>query len=616
MASTFSLKSDSYGGRYLILECSQEKDIVNNKSKITWKLSSVGGNASNYTIAPTTVKINGTVVYSIGLTLYEYNGFPVTKGSVSGTIYVDHDSLGNKTIPVFMSTNIYYLTPIEYKENWTLDNIPMNAYITSCADFTDNSNPTVQYKNPIGASAESLDICITFDGSKDDIPYRSLNKSGTSFTFNLTEDERDILRNGTSGSTRNVGFCIRTVIGSTILYDTQYKKLTIQETDKTKPSVSISYSANNGIISSTFDGLYIKGKSKVNVSITSQAQYGSNITDISTVIQGETYKGSSFTSDYLLNPGDNIQISCTVKDGRGFENSPNPTPTIKVYSYEKPKLSNVSGASEVLCYRSNTDGTKNNSSNMIMIKAKKVFSQILVNGSNLNTCTMRYRTKKASSTSFGSWNTLTTTNDSYNDLISGTFDITNAYTIELGVVDTVGESDTIVFDIPTNDVPLHLGEGGKNVGIGRYADTSTEYNVKVGWETYFENNVNISGNLSISGKNVSDFIVEQGTSNGWVYRKWNSGVFEQWSKKTVQFTSWINLTDYWYYGDASEVTFGKSFYDIPIINVTNAMNPWAIPVTQDITNTNFKLYGIRPNAGNTDLNSYYFSIQAIGRWKA
>lgn len=34
--------------------------------------------------------------------------------------------------------------------------------------------------------------------------------------------------------------------------------------------------------------------------------------------------------------------------------------------------------------------------------------------------------------------------------------------------------------------------------------------------------------LSIDGNPVADFIVEQGTSDIWTYRKWNSGVYEAW----------------------------------------------------------------------------------------
>jgi hypothetical protein len=39
--------------------------------------------------------------------------------------------------------------------------------------------------------------------------------------------------------------------------------------------------------------------------------------------------------------------------------------------------------------------------------------------------------------------------------------------------------------------------------------------------------------LDVSGINAVDYIVEQGTSGIWTYRKWNSGVAECWSEQTV-----------------------------------------------------------------------------------
>ena len=63
MASTFSLTSPSYDGRYMTLSCSQSKDVETNKSTITWTLTSTGGNDKYYSTGPTTVKINETEVY-------------------------------------------------------------------------------------------------------------------------------------------------------------------------------------------------------------------------------------------------------------------------------------------------------------------------------------------------------------------------------------------------------------------------------------------------------------------------------------------------------------------------------------------------------------------------
>ena len=64
--------------------------------------------------------------------------------------------------------------------------------------------------------------CISLTGANDDIAYRDIAKTGTSYTFNLTDAERKVLRENTKGSTtRKVTFFIRTIIGTSTYYDTR-----------------------------------------------------------------------------------------------------------------------------------------------------------------------------------------------------------------------------------------------------------------------------------------------------------------------------------------------------------------------------------------------------------
>lgn len=101
----------------------------------------------------------------------------------------------------------------------TLDTIPRAATITAAPNFNDEQNPTITYTNPAGGAVSSLAVCISIDGSADNIGYREVSKTGTSYTFNLTEDERNALRGFTTTSnSRTLYFFIRTIInGSTFL---------------------------------------------------------------------------------------------------------------------------------------------------------------------------------------------------------------------------------------------------------------------------------------------------------------------------------------------------------------------------------------------------------------
>lgn len=211
MATTFTLTTSKYQGRYLELTCTQTKDIVTNTSTIKWVLTSAGGSASYYSTGPTTVKIGGTQVYYCDRKGYSTHKFPAAKGSVSGTIVINHDNIGNASIDVSLSTAIYTGTVSTKSGTWTLDPIPRKATITSAPDFTDLDSPTIYFDNPAG-SAATVQVCISWDGS-DNIRYRDITAGANSYTFNFTQDEINALYAATTGSnTLYVTFYVWTAI--------------------------------------------------------------------------------------------------------------------------------------------------------------------------------------------------------------------------------------------------------------------------------------------------------------------------------------------------------------------------------------------------------------------
>lgn len=131
MASTFSLTSASYEGRYLQLTCTQVKNVSANKSKINWTLKAIGGSSKYYDTGPTTVTINGSRVYYCARKAWNSYAFPAAAGSTSGSIEVSHDDNGNKTISVSMATAIYTSTVSTKSGTWALDSIARKAEVTS-----------------------------------------------------------------------------------------------------------------------------------------------------------------------------------------------------------------------------------------------------------------------------------------------------------------------------------------------------------------------------------------------------------------------------------------------------------------------------------------------------
>ena len=97
-----------------------------------------------------------------------------------------------------------------------LTKIARFAEILTAPNFSDEDNPTITYRNPAGTSVDILQACIAEPSGNRSIivPYRDISKTGTSYTFNLTDTERLALRNYTTTSaTKEIGFYVRSVIG-------------------------------------------------------------------------------------------------------------------------------------------------------------------------------------------------------------------------------------------------------------------------------------------------------------------------------------------------------------------------------------------------------------------
>ena len=102
------------------------------------------------------------------------------------------------------------------------------AKITEAPNFTDEENPTIKYSNPFGNNVATLQACISFDGSKDDIAYRDITKTETSYTFDLTDDERTLLRNkATNTNSLSVIFFIRTTYNGGTYHSTASRTMSI-----------------------------------------------------------------------------------------------------------------------------------------------------------------------------------------------------------------------------------------------------------------------------------------------------------------------------------------------------------------------------------------------------
>lgn len=532
MASTFTLNSSSYQGRYLQVSCTQTMDIPNNRSKIDWTLSSVGGSSNYYSVGATTLTIGTEQVYYKARVNWDAKVFPAAKGSVSGTTYVTHNSGGDKTITVSLTTAIYVGTTSTNSNSWQLDNIPRKATITSAPNFTDMDNPTITFSNPANCT---MNVWLEPNPVGDHLCERKNIPNTGSYTWVLTDAEREQLRNKSAGKpSYTIRIGLYSVIGSTDYTDYKDKTLTIKETEKTKPSVSMNLTLNNGSLPSTFADMYIQGKSRLNIALTAQGKYGASIKSFSagvdtqafwsTIIGTSTQQSTTYATDVITKSG-NVSVSGSATDSRGFTGST--SKQITVMEYSKPLVVPIGDKTAIECHRSDGNGVKVGNSTSVWIRAKRSYYNL----SGKNKCALQWRRKlitEAWNDSTHSWQNLiaknTTSTDEYNALISGvSFELNTSYSIQIRAIDDVGEYDIKEFEIPTQDVALHLGKGGKNVSVGAYCDYSEDYTFYSEWKAIFDKDV------YIKGMKVFNHVIAEGTQDTWKYRKWKDGTAELWT---------------------------------------------------------------------------------------
>lgn len=161
----------------------------------------------------------------------------VTIASLTDSSYPHNaDGTGSCTIEGYVTgpdgTSLEGVT-VSGTQRVTLDKINRKATISSAPNFTEEENPTITYSNPAGNSVNTLQACISdTTGNTIYVPYRDISKTGSSYTFNLTDEERDRLVDATPDSTNTmqVRFYVKTVIGGSTLYD--YKTKTFTKSDR------------------------------------------------------------------------------------------------------------------------------------------------------------------------------------------------------------------------------------------------------------------------------------------------------------------------------------------------------------------------------------------------
>lgn len=472
-----------------------DQSMADNTTTIKWSCGVYcGHNFYLNAIRMSAVIIDGTQVYGGGT--YSNFGRLTNNTLASGTKVIHHADNGTKTLTIGAFTGWLY-DNYNYSaaaKDYALTTIPRKATVTSAENFNSNGAPTIKFSNPGGFKLRPYLNFYDASGTRIYQIIRDLGEYSSPYKFSISSAEKTAILNAANkASSYAVTEGVSTYNGDTFMDSSSISKtFTIVENDSTKPTESIAVSPS-GSLSSAFDGLYVQGKTKVSVVHAATFKYGATASKYSATVAGKTYSGQSVTTSFINTSG-TLTVTGTVKDSRGFTASD--SKTISVIPYTKPSVSPLSGLSEIVCSRCDDDGTISTSGTSLKVRCGRKYSKVMSEDTQKNFCLLRLRIK-SNGGSYGSWVTLiakSAASNNFDGVVPGvTVQGDSAYSVQIQAIDDIGEHHDIYFDIPTEIVPFHLGEGGLNVGVGRYANMESSKRVDVAWATHFEDEIYFKG---------------------------------------------------------------------------------------------------------------------------
>lgn len=346
-------KSASYEGRYLQLTITETVNTVANTSTLNWTLTSAGGSVKYYSVAATTVTINGTQVYYKAHTSWSTQAFPAAAGSTSGSITVPHNSDGTKSITVGFSTRVYYSSPVEYGGSMTLTKIdrsaPTVSFSTSSVTaygfkISANSSATAdiwQYSTNGGSSWTQFS---TTAGTSASVTLSNLSPN-TTYSVRVRARKKSNQVYGTSGtaSVKTLGGAVVNSV-STVTADNSTVTISI---NVTVYSASYKYTLaikNGSTTYLTISGLsWSAGTSTRTVTLTSSQR---------TTLLGKMASLKSFTGTFAVTTynGSTQVGSTSSKTAKVQTTSANSAPTLGTFTYADTNSTtvNITGSNQYL----------------------------------------------------------------------------------------------------------------------------------------------------------------------------------------------------------------------------------------------------------------------------
>ena len=520
----------------------------------------------------------------------------------SGTYSVSHSTSSGKAPPIILD-GMFEGEPnligfyIARGTTIQLTAIPTGATITSAPNFTDEDSPTLTYSNKAGSSVDSLQACISFDGSTVNIPYRDISETGTSYTFEFTDSERQTLRNATldGSDTKTVYFVIKTVLNGKTYHTQMAKTLTITNAN---PGLSVFMLDTNPTTSAlTGDSLayVIQGYSTMSYEMSAYGAKGAEIVGYSAVNGGTTLdtETGAFTAPEVGT------FTFTATDSRGL--SATQEITLNLIEYAKPT-----------CSQEATIEMDGETTATVKLVVQGEWSSRHF-GAVHNTLWVEY-SYQSDNGEWSEWTGAEYITDDSDYKITFTIeglDYKKQHTFKSRARDSLDSTETAEYTV-------------KLIPVFEWDDNDFQFNVPVA----IKGNLTVEGTINVSGGGDTgpvDYVIEQGTAamgtNGtWYWEKWKNGKATCYGVRNYGnmgvSTAWGDL-----YRSAiftQDLPSGL-FTEAPaVINIDfshGGMSAWVVKHEQTAPGANTTGSFMVVRAASATLSQVYLDFNLIGRWK-
>lgn len=426
MASNGSFNTNSYDGRHVQFSWNvASQSVANNNTTINWSISAVGGRSSWYKSNPTGVYINGNCVYYNGTRVQQY------KGTIaSGSYTIGHNSEGNASFSASVSSAIYSASVnCNGSGSWSLPQIARYPVIQSASDFDDTENPSLTFTNP--SRLYPIRVKIEANGNTQLIT-RDIGNNATSYTFNLTESERNKLRKLTPNSNKlSVLLTVCAMNGNSELSASVLgRTMTIVNANPTVEKNEY-YDSNKKTSDITEDNqIIIRNNSNLEFKLTNLiALKYATLSKVEVLLNGitksATLSSSSVPSQVInfgiVNSSSNLTASISVIDSRGNRTS---------YSKDITIIDWVQPSAIINCQR------ENNFYSTTHLTVDGSISSI----NDKNVIKIQYQYKKTTDTNYSTLNTI-------QDNTQTSFEIDNKFAWDIRVIvsDLIGSTTYNLF---------------------------------------------------------------------------------------------------------------------------------------------------------------------------